>query len=103
MRELNVAELCRISGFSLCTLEYVFRDMFNLTPQGAIRLKRFHTVRAKLLTADPYETTVSAIAKEHGIYQLGRFSAEYREMFGELPSQSLQGFARKPSTNLIMS
>lgn len=99
---LSVANLCRLSGVTERTLEYAFRDMFGLTPQGFIRRKRFHAVRAKLLTADPYETTVTAIAMEHGIHNLGRFAAEYRDMFGESPSQTLQNFTHKPTESLAM-
>lgn len=100
--ELTVAELCRISSISARTLEYAFRDMFGLTPKAFIRRKRFHTVRANLLTADPYETTVTAIATDHGIRHLGRFAVEYREMFGESPSQTLQCFVRNPTQRLVM-
>ena len=99
---VTVADLCGISDLSERTLEYGFRDTFGLTPQGFVRRKRFHMVRAALLCADPYETTVAAIAGDHGIYQLGRFAAEYRELFGELPSQTLRGYVRKPAGNLAL-
>jgi len=33
---------------------------------------------------------VKEIAIEHGFVELGRFAGDYRRMFGELPSETLQ-------------
>ncbi len=35
------------------------------------------------------EAPVSGAATKHGFFELGRFSSRYRDMFGELPSQTL--------------
>jgi transcriptional regulator GlxA family with amidase domain len=35
-------------------------------------------------------TTVADVAKEHGFVNLGRFSAEYRALFAEYPSQTVR-------------
>jgi AraC family ethanolamine operon transcriptional activator len=54
-----------------------------------IRRMRLHAVRRDLLAAQPGGATVTQIAMTFGFYQLGRFSAEYRALFGELPSATL--------------
>jgi len=41
------------------------------------------------LAAKTSTTTVTAVAMDHGFFQLGRFSADYRRAFGELPSETL--------------
>ena len=53
-----------------------------------IRLKR---AREALLAADPCSaTSVTEIALDSGFVHLGRFSSEYRNRFGESPSQTLR-------------
>jgi AraC family ethanolamine operon transcriptional activator len=51
---------------------------------------RLSRARGALLSADASLTTVTAIATGFGFLELGRFSVEYREIFGESPSQTLQ-------------
>jgi len=62
---------------------------FELTPLTFLRQQRFHTTRQKLLSASPKHTTVTHIAYANGFYHLGRFSANYRQLFGNLPSKTL--------------
>lgn len=100
LRDANPAsvkapELGEIAGVSLRTLEYAFHDTFGLTPLAFLRLRRLHLARCKLLIAAPEQTTVACIAHDSGFYHLGRFSAEYRAMFGEPPSRTLQRQCRK--------
>jgi AraC-like DNA-binding protein len=49
-----------------------------------------HLARRALRQADPLATTVTVIATEHGFWDLGRFAAVYRKLFGELPSETLR-------------
>jgi transcriptional regulator GlxA family with amidase domain len=42
------------------------------------------------LAADGQVVTVTEIATGFGFVELGRFSVEYRKMFGESPSKTLQ-------------
>jgi len=43
----------------------------------------------KQIRLDNGSTTVTYVAMDHGFFQLGRFSADYRRAFGELPSVTL--------------
>ena len=54
-----------------------------------VKQMRLECAQRTLLAAEPGTTTVTTIAMDHGFYQLGRFSADYRRVFGELPSETL--------------
>jgi AraC-like DNA-binding protein len=89
LSSLTIPQLSGAAGVSLRSLEYAFRKTFQLTPIGFIRLQRFHAARQKLTAASPRQTTVAHVACNNGFYHLGRFSADYRRLFGELPSKTL--------------
>jgi adenylate cyclase len=58
------------------------------TPLGWTRRMRLARARRALLHAGP-EDSVTDIALSNGFAQLGRFAAEYRRAFGELPSRTM--------------
>ena len=96
--DLAITDLCQIAGASQRTLEYAFRETFGMTPLQFLRLRRLHAVRLDLLTAHPVKNrTVNEIAFAHGFYELGRFAGFYKQVFGELPSVTLQ---RSRTSNL---
>ena len=86
---LSVSKLCEASCVSQRTLEYAFRENFDMTPTGFIRLHRFHAARRALLMAQHDQTTVAEVANKSGFYELGRFACNYNAIFHELPSQTL--------------
>jgi AraC-like DNA-binding protein len=88
-RPLYMAEICAATGASERTLQFCCRDHLGMSPIRYLLLRRLHLARRALLGADPATKTVTLIATEHGFYELGRFSVEYRKLFGETPSASL--------------
>lgn len=95
--ELTVPHLCTAAGVSQRTLEYSFREIFDLTPLGFIRRMRLHALRRELLLACSDEVTIQDIAFGMVFYQLGRLAREYRQLFDELSSDTLRrGFAGNP-------
>ena len=69
--------------------EMCIRDSFGMGPMHYLWLRRMHLARRALLGADPQATTVTKVATDYGFWELGRFSVDYRMLFGELPSASL--------------
>ena len=65
-------------------------------PVRYLWLRRMHLVRRALLLATPGASTVTQIAMDHGFWELGRFSTQYRSFFGEPASVTLH---RTPSEN----
>lgn len=89
LASLSVPDLCSKTGVSQRTLEYAFREHFNMTPVGFIRKLRLHAVRRTLLSSNFNDISISDTAHQHGIYDMGRFASTYKKHFGELPSQTL--------------
>jgi AraC-like DNA-binding protein len=85
--------LAQISGVRPRTLESQFRLFLGTTPLGWVRRMRLARARQELLRAGR-ESTITDIALSIGFTQLGRFAAEYRKAFGELPSNTLERTTR---------
>jgi len=85
----TMAELCRVAEVSERTLQYAFKDVFDLSPQEFITRRRLHSVRQTLLTCNRRSAFVGQIAMDHGFFELGHFAGKYRQLFGELPSATL--------------
>jgi transcriptional regulator GlxA family with amidase domain len=90
---LPVSSLCRIVGLSERALRNAFYDVHGVAPKRWMLGIRLQDVRHALTSDHPRPTTVTGIATAHGFYELGRFAATYREVFGEPPSATLR---RKP-------
>jgi AraC-like DNA-binding protein len=86
----DTAELAAIAGVSVRWLQEAFRRYAGTTPLGHLREVRLDRVHAELRHADPAALTVSEVAWRWGFTHLGRFAAQYRERFGEPPSQTLR-------------
>jgi AraC-like DNA-binding protein/Tfp pilus assembly protein PilF len=85
--------LAQVSGVRPRTLETHFKLFLGTTPLGWVRRMRLAHARQELLRSSS-ETTVTDIALSTGFSQLGRFAAEYRKAFGELPSKTIERTTR---------
>src|SRR6266849_11075970 len=86
---LHISSLCRALAVSERTLRKAFHKTYGLPPCRHLRMLRLSEARRALLSADCELTTVTAVAMCFGFVELGRFSVEYRKVFGESPSQTL--------------
>lgn len=82
----SMGDLCWTAGISERSLQYAFQETFGMTPFQFIKRRRLHAVRQVLINSSYNENNVSQVAAEFGFYELGRFAADYRQLFGELPS-----------------
>jgi len=88
--EFSLLDLAKATGTSPSTLLRSFNTHHGVPPMQYVKRLRLEAVRCSLLAADPQNGTVGRVASEYGFRQLGRFSAEYRRVFGELPSVTLR-------------
>ena len=89
---VHVPDLCEALQVSRRELEYAFRDNFELSPRVFLQNLRLNAIHRSLRLAQVHGrmASVTEIALEHGVTHLGRFSAQYRALFGELPWASLR-------------
>lgn len=85
---ISIATLCRSTGVSRRSLESVFRAVVGMGPGGYIRTLQLNKVRRDLLATVDEEESIGMIAARRGIWHWSRFSSYYRELFGELPSET---------------
>lgn len=83
---ITLESLARAAGVSQRSLHLICQRCYGLSPMSWLRQRRLDAARQALL-ADP-ERSVTEVALECGFTHLGRFSAYYRERFGELPSDT---------------
>jgi transcriptional regulator GlxA family with amidase domain len=87
---VQVDELATVADVSQRTLRTAFQEYFGLGPVRYLQLRQLHQVHRALKAADPEVVTVSRAFADHGAWAFGRFSARYRQLFGELPSETLR-------------
>jgi AraC-like DNA-binding protein len=87
---VSIEHLSEALGYSQRRLYRAFQSELNMSPGRYLKLYRFSRARQQLAAAEPERTTVTEIGLRWGFWELGRFAGEYRTMFGELPSQTLQ-------------
>jgi len=86
---LHLEDLETAAGVSRFKLFDAFRKYFALSPMAYLKKHRLSAVRQEILEHGSIRT-ISEIAFGWGFTHLGRFSAEYRKLFDESPSQTLQ-------------
>ncbi|HZY88105.1 MAG TPA: helix-turn-helix domain-containing protein [Gemmataceae bacterium] len=86
---LTMSGLCRELEVSERSLHYAFRDVLGQTPMAYYRHKRLNAVRRLLKQAGSLQTTVAEVGRAWGFWHTGQFAADYRRLFGEIPSTTL--------------
>ncbi|MBX6966155.1 AraC family transcriptional regulator [Alcaligenes faecalis] len=83
---LTVGEVAAATGVSVRSLQASFRELALGSPVQRMRDIRLQRVRASL---EQREGSVTEVALRFGFFHLGRFSAQYQQMFGERPATTL--------------
>jgi AraC-like DNA-binding protein len=88
-KAVYLPELGSRIGVSGRTLRLCCQEHLGMGPKRFLMLRRMHLARRALRKADA-DATVTDIATEFGFWELGRFAVEYKALFGESPSETLQ-------------
>lgn len=87
---IKLADICEHAIASVSKLERTFRREFDVSAGNYVRARRLSAIYRALCGAVAPNNQVSALAMDHGFRHLGRFAADYRRHFGELPSETLR-------------
>jgi len=88
----TVRQVCEHTGVSWRTLDYAFREHFDVTPRAYLKAVRLDEARRELRSGTC--ATVAEAANHCGFWHMGDFAAGYRSQFTELPSETLRRSAR---------
>ena len=83
-------ELARALGVSARKLGYCFNEVLGLSPGRYLRMRRLNAARRALLQATDPAQGVQDVAAGLGFWHFGQFAADYRQHFGERPSDTLR-------------
>ena len=93
-KPLTLKELAKKLGSSSSALSYGFQQLFGMSPMRYLKVRRLNAVRRYLKAREPESCCVEALANQFGFWNAGHFAKDYRVMFGELPSKTLQTAAQ---------
>jgi AraC family ethanolamine operon transcriptional activator len=87
---IQIHELCHELEVSERTLRYAFQHVIGASPLTFLKGQRLNRVYRALRRAGPAARLVKQVARDNGFSHLGQFSQDYKQLFGEAPSTTLQ-------------
>lgn len=95
---ITIPDVARAVGVSLRGLQLLYRRRNEETPLLHLRDLRMAAAREALTTGSSSTTTVGAVARRLTYTNIGRFSAHYRDAYGETPGVTLRAARSRAST-----
>ena len=86
---LQIGDICRDLGVSRRRLQYSFQEVLGINPIAFLRILRLNRARCDLVRIGA-ALRVKDVIDRWGFWHPSRFSCEYRQMFEELPSETLR-------------
>lgn len=85
---MTIAQIAEASGTTTRSLQLYFQSEFELSPMRYLKRQRLLFARRLILTPDP-DRMLGDILYKAGFSHFGRFSSDYRNLFGEAPSETM--------------
>jgi AraC-like DNA-binding protein len=101
-RNPRMAEICAALGVPEWLLRSVCAEHLGMSPTSHLRLRRMSLVHRTLWRGDAAAETVSEVARRYGFRNFGRFAADYRALYGELPSTTLRRSLHPGTAHLML-
>jgi AraC-like DNA-binding protein len=93
---LSIEKIANAAATSHRTLHRAFHVVLDETPYSYVQKLRLNRIRRELVTDAEIACTITSVAHRWNIPEMGRFAAWYRDLFGELPSQTLMRRQQSP-------
>ncbi len=87
---LIIRDLAKRLDISQSSLEHGFKKHFGVNPKKYLKYTQLNLARNLLLHSDSQTTKVTDIANLYGFWHMGQFAKDYKNLFGELPRQTLK-------------
>ena len=87
---LRIGQLCREIDVSERTLRDAFYKVTDTSPLAYLKTQQLNRVYRVLRDVDPDEVLIKQVAVANGFSHLGQFCKDYKQLFGELPSETLR-------------
>ena len=98
---ITVPKFAAVVGVSQRTLEMAFHEILDITPLQYLHWQRLDIAHRDLINADPSTSSVTEIAESWDYSELGRFAVEYKKLFSESPSTTLNA-AKRPVSSAFL-
>jgi AraC-like DNA-binding protein len=89
-QQLTLSQLCELTGTGKTRLSEAFEEVHGESPIRFLRMRALSAVREQLLDRENPPSSVKSVALAHGFLHKSRFAAAYRELYGELPHETLK-------------
>ena len=89
---LRIGQLCRELGVSERTLRDAFYKLTDMNPLAYLKTQRLNQVYHELRDGDPGEVLIKQLAYASGFSHLGHFCRDYKQLFGESPSETIKRY-----------
>jgi AraC family ethanolamine operon transcriptional activator len=86
---ITLGQICAAARASQRTVEYAFRDIYGVSAKKFLKLLRLNEVKRQLRAAHDDRPSIADIAHQAGFWHMGHFTADYRRLFGETATQTL--------------
>jgi len=87
---IPVQALAEAADVSERTLHRAFKKYFHIGPKRYLKIRQLNLVRNAIRQNHPTPTNITDILTEHGVTEFGRFATEYKALFNESPTETLQ-------------
>ncbi|MGA9254324.1 MAG: helix-turn-helix domain-containing protein, partial [Roseobacter sp.] len=85
----SIADLCKAASVGATTLHVCFNEVYGVPPIAYLQAKRITQARSAMLSAESAPPSIKQVALSLGFTHSGRFAKQYRSLFGEFPSETL--------------
>jgi len=88
--DIDISTLTSELNIKSSQLHNAFKKEYGVSPKKYLQTLRYNAIRKVLLLSDPNSVTIAEVASKYKISHMSHFSVQYKNIFGETPSQTLR-------------